>query len=266
MREAEYENHLERRKVAEEAEMNAAAAVREGEKRVAGVVAAAEPPAPPDATVWWIVGALCAVSIGVSVVLTLQETFFASLDPVISWYVSFITGIVIGLAVVLLILADDDTNHASSKNRLGLASASLIGVAFGGARLRDAVEFNDYFFAATLGLLEMGIAVGLFGIAGSRRRKLVKHSAELSAHAAKAEQESRERALLAANVAEFERRRRRTQELDEAVKGHILYCEERAERSLHIDEAVESAVTTAAAGYEAGIAANRAYVLGAHGR
>lgn len=265
MHQAEYEKHLKDREMAEQAEMNAAAAIREGEKKVAAAEAG-EVPEPPDTTIWWAVSALCAVAIGVSIVLTLQGTFFASLDPVISWYVAFITGTVIGLAIVLLILADDETGHSSAKNWVGLASAIIIGVAFGGARMRDAVEFNDYFFAATLGLLEIGIAVGLFGVAASKRNKLQKYATELAAHAAKVENEKRERALLAANVAEHKRRVERVQELNNAVRNDILYREERIERYLHIDKIEEAVVTAALSGYEAGIAKNRSFVLGAEGR
>jgi hypothetical protein len=265
MHESEYEKHLRDRELAEEAEMNAAAAVREREKKVAES-AAGDAPASPDSTIWWVVGGLCAVAIAVSIVLTLQGTFFASLDTVISWYVAFITGTVIGLAIVLLILADDDTGHSTAKNWVGLASAIIIGIAFGGARMRDAVEFNDYFFASTLGLLEIGIAIGLFGVAGSRRNKLHQYAQELAVYTAKVENEKKENALLAASVAEHQRRQQRVQETNNAIKGDIHYREERAERNLNIDKIEEATVTAAIAGYDAGIAANRAYVLGAKER
>ncbi len=265
MHESEHEKHLRDRELAEEAEMNAAAAVREREKRVAEA-GTGDAPTPPDPTVWWVVGGLCAVAIAVSIVLTLQGTFFASLDAVISWYVAFIAGTVIGLAVVLLILADDDTGQATAKNWVGLASAIIIGVAFGGARMRDAVDFNDYFFAATLGLLEIGIAIGLFGVASSRRNKLHQYAEELAAHTAKVENEKKENALLAASVAEHQRRQQRVQETNDAIKRDILYREERAMRNLNIDKIEEATVTAAAAGYDAGVAANRAYVLGAKER
>lgn len=265
MHQVEYEKHLKDREMAEQAEMNAAAAVREGEKKVA-VAEAGDAPEPPDATLWWAVSALCAIAIGVSIVLTLQGTFFVSLDPVISWYLAFITGTVIGLAIVLLILADDETGHSSAKNWVGLASAIIIGVAFGGARMRDALDFSDYFFAATLGLLEIGIAVGLFGVATSRRNKLLKYAAEQAAHAGKVENEKRERAFLAANIAEHKRRAERVQELNNAIRNDIHYREERIERYLHIDKIEEAVVTAALSGYEAGVARNRSFVLGAEGR
>jgi hypothetical protein len=261
--EKQFQNHLTVQMEATEAEVNASVAVRESQKGL-GLAKAGDPPSPPDLTIWWIVGGLCALGIACSIVLTLQAYFFAFSDDVTSWVVSAFIGMLLGVAVMLLILSNDGGGHMSKRNWIGLVAATLIAVAFAGVRFKDADSSSAQIFALSLALLEIGFVVGLESLALNRREKLRKHEEGLTEHAKIVKDEATAQAIHEANLAEHERRRQRKLDADQVVRGDIAYREERRERHLHPGKIEAAMVAAVRGGYISAIAVQHAKRVGAN--
>lgn len=256
MHKAEHEKHLADRNQAEQAESFSYVEMRER------AVAAAQSKAgePPKKTIWIILGIVAAVALAISFVLTFHDVFFLFSDEVMSWFVSFTAASVIGAVIAVMILADTGSNgQRSATNWIGLTGGVLIAVGFGAARLRDAQTSGEYIFTLALLLFELGIVIGLEGIA-------IRLRAVNREYAAKAVAEAQANALLAEATAHHQHCHRRAHELDMAVKGDINYVEERHVRYFHIEDLEEAMVAAGLDGYNAGVAENRGVILRAKRR
>lgn len=247
MHKSEHEKHLSDRRHAEQASQSAYVQMRER----AVEAAQAKAGRPPNKSVWLTLGAVATVALAVSFILTFHDVFFLFSDEVISWLVSFLAAAVIGGVIAVMILADVGSDgERSATNWIGLAGGILIAVGFGAARLRDATTGGEYLFTMALMLFELGIVIGLEGIAGRLR-------AANREYAAKAAAEARANALLAEATAHHQHCHQRVLEMDALVKGDISYVEGRHERHFRIAELVEAMVAAGLDGYYAGLAENR---------
>jgi hypothetical protein len=256
MHKMEHDKHRSDRQHAEEAEKFAYAEMRER------AVAAAQSKAgdPPRKNIWLGLGAVASLALAISFVLTFHDVFFLFSDEVMSWLVSFFAAAVIGVVIAVMILVDTGSDgHRSATNWIGLAGGILIAVGFGGARLRDAQTTGEYVFTLALMLFEIGIVIGLEGIASRLR-------ASNRAYAVKLESERQANSLLAEASTHLQYCQQRVKDLDAAVKGDIDYVEERHLRYFRIEDLVKAMVAAGLDGYNAGIAANRGVILGAKRR
>ncbi|HXG65138.1 MAG TPA: hypothetical protein VNO70_08515, partial [Blastocatellia bacterium] len=118
---------------------------------------------------------------------------------------------------------------------------------------------GDYIFAAAMTALELGIVLGLEGIAMSRRK----------AHRAWAKRKTiADQAAAKLEVAKthVERCKERLAAINQAIKAHINYVEERGVRCHRIEEITATALEAVRDGYHAGIAENRGRILGIGGK
>jgi hypothetical protein len=256
MHKAEHEKHLADRHHAEGAEAFAYVEKRERAIEAARVQAGEA----PNKRVWIVLGVVAAIALSISFVLTFHDVFFLFSDEVLSWLVSFTAASVIGVVIAVMILVDTETaGHRSITHMIALSGGLLIAVGFAAARLRDATTTGEYIFTLALMLFEIGIIVGLEGIAMRLR-------AAHEAYATKLAIESQANSLLAEASAHHQHCQLRRQELDLDVKGDINYVEGRNHRYFRIDDLVEVMVAAALDGYNAGIAFNRGLILGAKRR
>lgn len=256
MHKEEHDKHRDDRRHAEEAEKFAYAEMRERAVEAAQVSAGT----PPRKSIWIALGVVATVALAISFVLTFHDVFFTFSDEVMSWFVSFVAAAVIGAVIAVMILADTGSDgHRSASNWIGLAGGVLIAVGFGAARLRDAETSGEYVFTLALMLFELGIVVGLEGIAMRLRAANRDYTSRL-------EEERRAQALLAEAGAHYRHCQQRVRDLDAAVRGDIGYVEEIHRRHTRIEELVEAMVAAGLDGYYAGIAANNGVTLGAKRR
>lgn len=253
--ESEYQKNLADRAEAEQAEKYAAALVREREEEVAQ----AHPgPAPSKPSVMLLVAAV--VAIMVTVAPTLHDFVFVMSDDFLSWLLSLLSGLFLGLLVTLMIFGDlDATGQRTLINRIGLAAGILISLALGGLRIKEANDAGDYIFAAALTILELGIVLGLEGVASSHRTA----RRDWAARKAVADPAN---ALLEMARAHLERCKERVKDSNDAITSHISYVEDRAVRHFHINEIEATALRAVRDGYHAGIAENRGRILGLGGK
>ncbi len=255
MHKAEHEKHLADRHHAEEASAFAYAELRDRAVEAARSKAGEA----PNRNTWLTVGVVAAVALSISFVLTFHDVFFLFSDELLSWSVSFAAATVIGVVIAVMILADTKSGQRSSAHIIALAGGSLVTVGFAAARLRDATTTGEYMFTIALMLFELGLIIGLKGIA-MRLRKAEDEYAVKLAH------EQQANALLSEATAHYETCKERVQQLDSAVKADIDYVEERHLRYFRIDDLVESMIAAGLDGYNSGIAVNRGVVLGAKRR
>src|SRR4029078_7107748 len=90
----------------------------------------------------------------------------------------------------------------------------LIAVGFAAARLRDATTNGEYIFTSALMLFELGLIVGLEGIAMRLRTAYQEYTPKFVA-------QTQANALLTEATAHHERCQQRVQQLDMAVKADI---------------------------------------------
>lgn len=253
---AEHKKHLTDRQEAEQAEKFAYVELRER----AEVAAQARTGAAPRKGVWVILGVVGAVALAVSFVVTFHDVFFLLSDEVLAWFISFVAASIIGAVIAVMILADTGADgQRSTTNWVGLAGGVLIAVGFGAARLRDATTSGEYLFTLALMLFELGIVIGLEGVAARLR-------AANRDHAASAAVEGQALALLQEATAHHQHCQQRVRDFDHAVKGDISYVEERHLRYFRIDDLEASMVAAGLDGYNAGIADNRGTVTRAKRR
>ena len=250
----EYKKNLNDRAESEEAEKHATASVREREEEAAQAHAGSPPSAPSLA-----LPIAAVVAIMITTAPTLHDFVFVMSDDFLSWVLSLLSGLFLGLLITLMILGDADTSgHRTATNRIGLYAGILIGLALGALRIKGATCLSDYIFAAAMTALEIGIVLALEGIAVSRRatqrdwlsRKAVSDQANAKLEMAKGH---------------LQRCKERVKELNDAINAHINYVEEREFRYSRIDEIEATALKAVRDGYHAGVAHNRGRILGVGG-
>jgi hypothetical protein len=126
-------------------------------------------------------------------------------------------------------------------------------VALCAIRLKEANTTGDYVFAFGLSGLEAAIVLALEGVAMSRRaahRNYVTNQAALK----KASD------LRDAAVAHLKRVRDQLNEINNKIRAHIDYVEDRSTRHLHIDEIEAAAIQAVTTGYYSGIGENQRHV------
>lgn len=253
---AEHEKHLADRREAEQAEKFAYVEMRESASEAAQAKAGDQ----PRQIVWIILGVVGAVALAISFVLTFHDVFFLFSDEVLSWFVSFVAASVIGAMIAVMILADTGADgQRLTMNWIGLTGGVLIAVGFGAARLRDATTSGEYLFTLALMLFELGIVIGLEGIAMRLRSANREYAAKLTA-------EKQANALFNEATEHHQHCQQRVRDFDLAIKEDIVYVEERHLRYFHIDDLEEAMVAAGLDGYNAGIAENRGTVLRAKRR
>lgn len=253
---AEHEKHLSDRHEAEQAEKFAYVEMRER----AEAAAQARAGDAPRKGVWLMLGVVGAVALAVSFVVTFHDVFFLLSDEILAWLISFCAASIIGTVVAVMILADTGADgQRSTSNWIGLAGGVLIAVGFGAARLRDATTSGEYLFTLALMLFELGIVIGMEGVASRLRAANRDYAARLAAHGQAA-------GLLEEAAAHHQYCQQRVRDFDHAVKGDIGYVEERHLRYFRIEDLEASMIAAGLDGYNAGVAENRGMVLRAKRR
>ena len=250
----EYKKLLSDRREAEQAEKFGVVKLRECEEEAAQAQASFPPPKQSIA-----ISIAAVVAIMITVAPTLHDFVFVMADEVISWMISLLSGLFLGMLITLMILGDTDTSgHRTATNRIGLYAGILMGLALGGLRIKGATCLGDYIFAAAMTVLEIGIVLALEGIATSRRAT----HRDWSARKAVSDQANTRLEMAKAHL---ERCNERVKELNGAVNAHINYVEEREFRYSRIDEIEATALKAVRDGYHAGVAQNRGRILGVGG-
>ena len=254
MHKAEHEKHVSDRHFAEEARAFAYAEMRDR----AVEAAKAKAGEPPERRLLTI-GSAAAGALSISFVLTFHDVFFLFSDEVLSWVVSFMAATVIGFVITVMILTNTKSGQQSSAHTVALVGGTLISIGFAAARLRDAVTSGEYIFTIALMLFELGLIVGLEGIAKRLRKAEDEYSLKLA-------NERKAEALLNESMAHYENCKMNLEQLERAVKADIDYVEERHLRYFRIEDLVDSMIAAGLDGYNSGIAVNRGMVLGANRR
>ena len=251
----EYQKNLRDRDEAEHAVKYAAAAVRDREEEAAQLHPG-EPPGPSSLTL--PVAAVIAMMI--TTAPTLHDFVFVMIDEFFSWLLSLLSGLFLGLLVTLMILGDaENSEQRTAVNWIGLGAGIFVSLALGALRVKGAATAGDYIFAAAMTALELGIVLGLEGIAMSRRK----------AHGTFAERKrvaDQATAKLEVGLVHLKRCQDRLEEINHAINTHINYVEERGVRFQRIEEIAATALQAVRDGYHAGIAENRGRILGIGGK
>lgn len=250
----EYKKKLSDRAEAEQGEKYAVATLREREEEAAKAQAG-DPP--PERSLALPIAAVVAIMI--TVAPTLHDFVFIMADDFMSWMFSLLSGLALGVLITLMILGDvDSSNERTTANWVGLSAGIFMGLALGALRVKGAVNNSDYIFAAAMTVLELGIVIGLEGIAMSRRAEQQKWVAQK----ATADQANARLEMAKVNL---QRCKDQVKELNNAINGHINYVEEREVRYLRINEIEAAALKAVRDGYQAGVAENRGRILGIGG-
>jgi hypothetical protein len=250
----EYKKKLKDRTEAEEALKYALATLKEREEEAALAHSGDLLPEEP-----WPLPVAAVVAIGISAIPTLHDFVFVLPDEFLSWTLSVLSGLFLGLLITLMILSDAASgDRRSAANRLGLAAGILSSLALGAMRIKGASSLGDYVLAAAMTALELSVVLGLERVAMNRcagreewfTRKASSDQADAKLKAAKTH---------------AERCQDRLGELNQEIRNHIDYVEDRAIRFLHTGEIESSALTAVDDGYLQGIAENRGRILGLGG-
>jgi hypothetical protein len=248
--ENEHTKRLTDRAEGEQAEKYAAAVVRDQEKEAAQVQIGSPPPKPSRS-----LQIAASVVIACTIAPTLHDFIFVMADEFISWLLSLIAGLFMGMFITLMILAGVDMGERrTATNYFGLIAGILTGLALGGLRVKDARGIGDFIFAIAMTVLEISIVVGLEHIAQQHR------TAHQDWMARKAVTDQANGRLKAAQT-NLERYQARLKEINDAISAHINYVEERSVRFLRIEEIEATALKAVRDGYDAGLAENRGRVL-----
>ncbi len=250
----EYKKLLRDRELTELAEMHALAALGDSEREVARTPAGTAPREPSP-----ILTVSAVVAVMITVAPTLHDFVFITGDDIMSWTLSMLCGLFLGLMVTLMILSDvDQSGQRSAYNWIGIGAGIFMCLALCAIRLKGAATTGDYIFAFGLSGIEAAIVLALEGVAMSRRSAQRNYQEKQAA----LNQTTR---LRDAALAHLERIRERLTEIGDRIRGHIGYVEDRSTRNLHINEIEAAAVKAASAGYLSGISENRGRVLGIGG-
>lgn len=251
MHKAEYDKHLADRIFAEETKKFAYAEMRERAKEAKQAKAHGR----SNKALWILLGAAAAIGLATTFVITFHDVFFLMPDEMLAWLVSGIAALIIGGVISVMILFDTGSDgQRSATNWIGLGAGVLIAVGFGLARLRDAGTQGEYLLSFALMLIELGLVLGLEGVAGGIRTANRNNDAN-------ALNQARCEALHEEAAAHYQHCEQEVQVLNNTVTSDIGYVEERDERNLRIKELEEAMIASGHAGYFAGIGKNRGITI-----
>jgi hypothetical protein len=252
---SEYQKNLRDRDEAEHAVKYAQAAMRDREEE-----AAQAHPGEPPKPLGWALPTAAVIAMMITTAPTLHDFVFVMADEFFSWLLSLLSGLFLGLLVTLMILGDSEhSGERTATNWIGLCAGIFVSLALGALRVKGATSSGDYIFAAAMTALELGIVIGLEGIATSRRK----------AHrvwAARKAVADPANARLDVARTHVERSKDHLEAINRAIKAHINYVEERGVRFQRIEEISATALEAVRDGYHSGIAENRGRILGIGGK
>jgi len=238
MHQAEYERLIEQREEIEKGMAHATANVHDTE-RVLATTPKAGPK--PEASAW--LAAAFIVAITVTVAPTLHDfLFFTVPDEMLSWFGSSICAAFIASMLTWAILSGRRTKWP----RAGIAAGIVLGLGLGALRLSSARGAAEVLFAIGLTIVEVSAVLLLEWLAsGLRIREDEWRVMKLT--------EEEALACRDAELADLERRRKRLQEVSDAIAQKIAHVEDRTHRNVHLPELEAVAVKTVDDGYNAGI-------------
>lgn len=251
LREQAFLRSLERRNTLSEAAENAEMALRDAE---AGRARVPLPGGEPQVPVVLAVGAVLVLSL--TIASTLRDFLFHSIeDDVVAWGLAAFMSLGFGLFLAYGALGGQDGDGQEERGGAVVVGGIVVAVAMGVWRASGGGRMEDYFTAAALTGLEVGVIV-ILEWAGQR------HEAALRKWRARQDARSVAEAAVAAADADLERRAAELDGVEDAVREHVEYVEDRTFRNLAIEELGKAATTAVIDGYNAGISANRGRVRG----
>jgi hypothetical protein len=212
------------------------------------------PPAPREPSTLLKVAAVTALA--VTIAPSAHDFLWIMPDELVSWVLSVVTGVVFGVLITQLILADNNhSGRRSLTNWVGLIAGLGIGMAFFLLRIKGADGNEQILFGVAMSALEIAIVLFLEGLAMSRRAALrVRLPLETAANEAEA--------LVAAQQVEVNRRKDNVAALNSKIDAHGRYVEERHVRATYLDQIRETARKAVESGYAKGVAENLGIVSG----
>ena len=139
--------------------------------------------------------------------------------------------------------------------RVGLFAGIGVGIALGAIRLSTAENISECTFAAGLTVFEIAAVLLLEWVARS-----LSEAENTWGETKKVEDEAVQ--LHEVARADLGRWTSRLEEINQAVRNHLAYVEERSTRNLQVSELESVAVKAALDGYNAGIGENVGRILG----
>jgi hypothetical protein len=212
------------------------------------------PPAPKEPSIALNIAAV--IALAATIAPAAHDFLWIMTDELVSWVLSIITGVVFGVLITLLILADNNhSGRRSLTNWVGLVAGLGVGLAFFLLRIKGADGNEQILFGLAMSALEIAIVLFLEGLAMSRRAAL-RDRVPLETAANEAE------ALVAAQQIEVDRRKHNVVELNSKIDAHGRYVEERHVRATYLDQIRETARKAVESGYAKGVAENLGIVSG----
>jgi hypothetical protein len=237
----EYERLLKQRDEIELGIAHAQANVHQAERALASIAKAGpQPEANP-----WLVAAFV-VALLTSLSPTLHDVLFYTIpDPLLSWFWSSGCASFLATMLTLAILSGRRTAWRWAGGIAGV----VLGIGLLALRLSSAQGPAEVLFAFGLTIVEIS-AVGLLEWLASGLRTSDEEWVERKF------EEDKAIAARDAEIADLERRKTSSREVNEDIRQKIAYFEDRAFRNLHLPELEAVAVDTVRDGYSAGIAEN----------
>lgn len=248
LREDRFERTSARRRTVAEAEEHAEKSLRESEMEQARVPKAGPKPEVP---LLLIAGAVLVLSL--TVAGTLRDFMLGWVDDdALAWPVSVLLALAFGVFIAYSALS---TSETADRGRAVVAGGVIFALGLGVWRASGAAGRDDYFTAAALTALEIGVIV-ILEWTGKR------HEGACARWKGRADERETAEARVAAATVDLERRRAELAKLDEIVEEHLAYVEDRTFRSLAIEKLTETAKTAVRDGYNHGVAENRGKTRG----
>ena len=243
----EYQHKLAQRSDVQQGLAHAIARLRDADVDLAKAPKAEEK---PTANPWLLAASVIAITL--SVAPTLHDRFFFTLgDDLLAWMVSAVGG---GFVAALLTLAII-TGRRSVTRWVGLAAGVGVGIALGVIRLSTAESSAEWLFAFGLTIFEVAAVLLLEWTATGLRETEDKWT-----QAKKVQDESMQ--LHDAAQINVSRWTSRLEDINQAVREHIAYVENRSAHNLQVSELEDVAVKAVLDGYNAGISENIGRILG----
>jgi hypothetical protein len=223
-------------------------------KNEAAKAQAQVPPVPAEPP--FLLRAAAVVALAATIAPAAHDFLWVMDNEPISWSLSLITGLVFGILIALLILADNhDNERRSLTNWTGLTGGVGIGIALFLLRVKGTDDSEQVLFGLATSILEIAIVVFLESLATShrsaQRRRLPLEATAKEAEGSAAVQEG-----------EVARRKAGVDEINLQIDEHAAYVEERHLRATNLKEIREAARKAAEAGYLKGISENRGKLIG----
>ena len=212
------------------------------------------PPEPAEPSL--LLRAAAVVALAATIAPAAHDFLWVMDNEPISWFLSLITGLVFGILIALLILADNhDSERRSLTNWTGVGGGIGVGVALFLLRVKGADDNEQVLFGLATSVLEIAIVVFLESLAISRRSAQRKRL-PLEAIAKEAEGSA------AVQEGEVAQRKAAVDGINMQIDEHAAYVEERHLRATNLNEIRETARKAAEAGYLKGISENRGKLVG----